>query len=98
MPRKSLANDAPESVLEDLRECVFSFCEDNVNPPTLEEVKDLYKQKKPDVTLSLRAINFWLEMLVTQGKLKKLKSAKRKFAPLDWSGQQTPVYSQPKTP
>jgi len=94
MPRKSLANDAPESVLDDLKACIFAFCEDNVNPPTLEEVKVLYKQRKPEVDLSLRAINFWLEMLVTQGKLKKLKSAKRKFAPLDWSGSQTPVYAK----
>lgn len=57
----------------------------------------MYKQKNPDVRLSTRALQYWLEILVAKGGLKKLKSAKRKFAPISWSGPQTPVYSSEKT-
>lgn len=82
MPRAS----APEGVLETLKACVFELVEDHKRPPTLLEVQEVWDKKRPDEKLSLGAIQYWLEILVTRGELKRLNTQKRKYAPISFHG------------
>lgn len=79
MPRVT----APEGVLETLKACVLEYVVDHKRPPTLWEVQELWSKKRTE-KLSVSAIQYWLDILVTKGELQKLASAKRKFVPLSY--------------